>query len=235
MNEILELKNLSKYYKRKLIFSNVNASFEQGKVTAILGLNGVGKTTLLKVITKQINSSGGSVNFNGNNISDNNLLTDVAYIPDKFILPLHLNANQISKLFVERNPNFDSDYFFKTLNSLNVDSECKTSNMSKGNKEMLQIVLIFSNKPKFLILDEPFSSIDVVKRDFLMNSIIDLQLSNVGIILTTHLINEIENLINDVYILNNNTLSQVTDLEKIKEAGHINITDYLIKNSGGIK
>ncbi len=231
----LNLRFLNKTYKKKLISKNngyksilkdINIEFDTSEVIGIIGLNGEGKTTLLKAIAKDIEVDSGTVLLDEKDFQKN--VNEVLLIPDKNILPENMILKDILELLNKNNKNYDKEYAINFINSLKIDINSKLSSLSKGNKELVQLGFLIANKPKFLLLDEPLASIDVVKRDFIYERIIDLQMSGVGIIITSHIISEIQEIFSRIVLLEKGIIKEDKYLEEIREEGYTSLNEYVI-------
>ncbi len=208
------------------VLKDINIDFQTSEVIGIIGLNGEGKTTLLKAIAKDIELDSGAVYLDGKDFEKN--VNEVLLIPDKIILPENMILKDIIELSKKNNKNYDVDYALDFINSLKINLNSKISDLSKGNKELVQLGTLIANKPKFLLLDEPLASIDVVKRDFIYERIIDLQMAGVGIIITSHIISEIQEIFSRIVLLEHGVIKEDKSLEEIREEGYTSLNEYVI-------
>ncbi len=231
----LNLNFVNKSYNKKktplkkehvTVLKDINIDFQTSEVIGIIGLNGEGKTTLLKAIAKDIELDSGEVSLDGKDFEKN--VNEVLLIPDKNILPENMILKDIIELLKKNNKNYDEDYALDFINSLKINLNSKISNLSKGNKELVQLGLLIANKPKFLLLDEPLASIDVVKRDFIYERIIDLQMAGVGIIITSHIISEIQEIFSRIVLLERGVIKEDKSLEEIRAEGYTSLNEYVI-------
>ncbi len=231
----LSLSFINKSYKKKSmplksnftpVLKDINIDFQTSDVVGIIGLNGEGKTTLLKAMAKDIELDSGEVYLDDKDFEKN--VNEVLLIPDKNILPENMILKDIIELLKKNNKNYDEKYALDFIDSLKININSKLSTLSKGNKELVQLGFLIANKPKFLLLDEPLASIDVVKRDFIYERIIDLQMAGVGIIITSHIISEIQEIFSRVVLLENGTIKEDKSLEEIREEGHTSLNEYVI-------
>lgn len=224
----LSAKSINKKYRRKHVINNVSIEFDSSEITCIVGKNGVGKTTLLKCLAKELDVDSGQVKHDGSNRF--NKLRDVLLIPDCIIIPGKMMIKDVITMFMSRNDKYNKSYIEEYLNFLNIDEEMVFETLSKGNQEIVQMALLISNCPKFIIFDEPFAAVDITKRDFLYNKIIDLNADGAGIIITSHIIGEMQNIFSDVVILNDSGQVRRVSVDSIYEQGYADVNDYLITN-----
>lgn len=230
---LLEARKISKKYRRKQVLNNVNFEVNEGEIVGVLGLNGVGKTTFLKSITGNLKIDKGEILFEGEQISKASPLTDVLFVPDKIIIPRHMRVSDAVLLFKKKNPNFDESYLNEFLKLLDLDVNKAIKDMSKGTKELVQLGLLISNRPKLLILDEPLAAVDIVKRDLILNMLIDLQQDGTTILISTHLVSDIESIMSRVITIANQTIELDEEVEDIYERTGLKLSDYLIQVSEG--
>lgn len=219
------VENLKKSYKNKLIYEGVNIDFDSENITCIAGLNGVGKTTLLKAICGAIDIDSGSVSLDGNKNIDK--LNDILLIQDKIIIPQNMSIINAIKMFSTRNKRFDRSYVDTYLDFLNIDEQAVFSSLSKGNQEIIQMALLMANKPKFIFLDEPLAAVDIKKREFLYKQLIALNSDGVGIVISSHIIGEIQNIFTKVIILKEDKSILSMTLDQIYEAGFDDFEQYI--------
>lgn len=219
------VENLKKSYKNKIIYEGVNIDFDSENITCVAGLNGVGKTTLLKAICGAIDIDSGSVSLDGNKNLDK--LNDILLIQDKIIIPQNMSIINAIKMFNTRNKRFDRSYVDTYLDFLNIDEKTVFSSLSKGNQEIMQMALLMANKPKFIFLDEPLAAVDIKKREFLYKQLIALNSDGVGIVISSHIIGEIQNIFTKVIILKEDKSILSMTLDQIYEAGFDDFEQYI--------
>ncbi len=224
MNNLV-LEKVSKNYKKKNVLSNISISFNSDDITCIVGKNGIGKTTLLKAIAGEIELNDGTILLNNKQISSK--LNDVILIPDTILLPQSLSIIEVVEMFERRNKRYDRKYVEDYLDFLNIDLSQPIGILSKGNQEIIQLALLIANKPKFIIFDEPFAAVDITKRDFLYNKIIDLATDGTGIIITSHIVGEIQNLFTRVVLLESSNLYKDINIDDIYNQGYKDVNEYL--------
>ena len=163
MNTILELKNLNKSFGAKKVLENINLTIPRGKIVGLLGKNGTGKSTLIKLINDLLTPTSGEVLINGKSPSVESKKI-IAYLPERTYLDKSMKVAQVIKYFAEFYDNFDSQKAYKLLEELGLDVNQKLAKMSKGMQEKVQLVLVMSRKADLYILDEPLGGVDPATR-----------------------------------------------------------------------
>ncbi len=227
----LVVNNVSQKYRRKQVLKNVNIEIHQGEIIGVLGLNGAGKTTLLKILSGVSEPKHGEVTYNNQAIKAVDKLNEVLFVPDEIILPKNLTGAKIAEMFKERNDKFNETYLNEYLLKLGIDLNESIKNLSKGNKELLQLGLLLANCPEVVILDEPLGAVDILKRSIILDLLIDLQTEGVTIILSTHLIQDIEAIMSRVIFINEQEVKLDIETESIQTQGE-SVQDYLLKVVG---
>ena len=197
MENILEIKNLNKKYFTKTALEDVNLSLEKGRILGLMGPNGSGKTTLLKIIAGLQHINSGSVEVCGKNIG---LETKklVSFLPDKNVLYLFMKSIDAINFYANYYDDFDKQKALDMLDFMKLDQNEKVSAMSKGMIEKLNLTLAFSRNAKLFVLDEPLGGVDPVARDRIISTIIKTYNEESSIIISTHLVNDVERIFDDV-------------------------------------
>ena len=197
MEKILEIKNLNKKYFTKTALENVNLTLEKGRILGLMGPNGSGKTTLLKIIAGLQHVNSGSVQVCGYDIG---LETKklVSFLPDKNVLYPFMKSIDALNFFQNYYDDFDMKKALDMLDFMKLDKNEKVSAMSKGMIEKLNLTLAFSRNAKLFVLDEPLGGVDPVARDRIISTIIKTYNEESSIIISTHLVNDVERIFDDV-------------------------------------
>ena len=197
---ILECKNLSKRYGKVSALEDVNLSIEPGRVVGLLGPNGSGKTTLIKLVNGLLTPSAGEVLVEGQRPGP---LTKaaVAYLPDRDYLADWMSVEEQIRFFADFYKDFDSDKAMEMLLRLDIDPKQKFKALSKGTREKVQLILVMSRKASLYLLDEPIGGVDPATRDFILDTIIRNYNPEAAVIISTHLISDVEPVLDDVIFL----------------------------------
>ena len=190
----LEIKNLSKKFEKKEVLNNINLEVESGEVVSLVGRNGSGKTTLLKLITGIYQLDIGEITIDAVNIEQNNLKSNIIYIPDKFDYFKYTKIKNIIKYYALAYDNFDEKFFKKELEKNKISLNKKVTELSKGQTVIFGVILGLACKTNFLLLDEPLDGIDIINIKLIINYIIEAQDSGVGILVSSHQLDYLENI-----------------------------------------
>ena len=197
MEKILEINNLNKKYFSKQALEDVNLSLEKGRILGLMGPNGSGKTTLLKIIAGLQHANSGNIKICGNSIGIESKKL-VSFLPDKNVLYPHMKTIDAINFYHNYFMDFDLQKALNMLDFMKLDKNEKVSAMSKGMIEKLNLVLTFSRNAKLFVLDEPLGGVDPVARERIISTIIKTYNEDSSIIISTHLVNDVENIFDDV-------------------------------------
>lgn len=213
---LLECKNLTKFYSGKCALDRINLTIENGKIVGLLGPNGSGKSTLIKLISGLLKPSNGEILVCGNSIGVESKKI-VSYLPDHDYLNDWMKVTDIVKLFEEFYEDFDSKRATEMLEKLQIDQSAKLKSLSKGTKEKVQLILVMSRKAKLYLLDEPIGGVDPAARDYILNTIINNYESEASVIIATHLIADIEQVLDEVIFINQGEIALQSTVDEIRE------------------
>lgn len=223
---MIEVKHVKKKYKKVKALDDVSFNIEEGKITCILGVNGVGKSTILKVIAGLVKPNSGEILIDGEKFSQQTY-NKLAFVTDIDIHFNHLNIKEtfdLMKLFYR---NWDEDRAYEMLSMFSLTDDKKISELSKGNKARVKIIIGFAQRSKYILLDEPFSGIDIFKREEFINAMLTLMEDDESIVITTHEIGEIEQIVDDVIILNKGKIEQIFNAEEVRQNEGKSILDKM--------
>ncbi len=212
---LLECKNVGKRYGNFQALANVNLSIDGGRVIGLLGPNGSGKTTLIKMINGLLVPSEGEIRINGLSVGVETKKV-VAYLPERTYLNFDMRVRQVIDYFCDFYENFDSQRAHEMLSSLGINPDDRLKTMSKGTKEKVQLILVMSRRAALYVLDEPIGGIDPAARDYILDTIITNFNPGASIILSTHLITDIERVLDDVVMLSNGGVELHGDADTIR-------------------
>lgn len=215
MKPILKCHGLTKKYNNFYALSNLNLTLERGQIVGLLGPNGSGKTTLIKLINGLLTSSNGHVMINSMSPCVDTKKV-ISYLPEKSYLDDHMKVNEILTYFHDFYDNFDLKRAEGMLKDLAIDPRARLRTLSKGTKEKVQLVLVMSRDAELYILDEPIGGVDPAARDYILHTILTNYNANATILISTHLISEIENVLDRVLFIQNGQLSLNTTVDEIR-------------------
>lgn len=224
MNNIIEIKDLTKIYKNKRALDRVNLNIPNGRVIGILGPNGSGKTTLIKILTGILRQSGGEILIDGKapGVYTKSI---VSYLPDRNFLYKWMNITDAINFYKDFYKDFDEEKAYKMLDFMKLDRGMKVQELSKGMNEKLNLVLVLSRNAKVYVLDEPIAGVDPVARDQILNAIIENYNKDSTMIVTTHLVRDMENIFDDVIFLKDGTIQLMGNAEELREEKSMQIDD----------
>lgn len=213
---ILECKGLSKKYGKKEALKGIDLTIEKGKIIGLLGPNGSGKTTLIKLANGLLKPTSGELKIAG---LSQGLETQkiVSYLPERTYLNEWMKVSDIITFFKDFYEDFDENRAFDMLNKLNIDSDMKLKTLSKGTKEKVQLILVMSRRAQLYLLDEPIAGVDPAARDYILNTIISNYDENATIIISTHLISDIEKILDDVIFISKGEIMLQKSVDEIRE------------------
>ncbi|CEO30309.1 ABC transporter ATP-binding protein [Paraclostridium sordellii] len=223
---MIEVKNATKKYKKVKALDDISFEIHEGKITCLLGINGVGKSTVLKAICGLIKLDSGEILIDGEKIS-HKIYDKVAFVPDVDNYFVQFTIKQSFEFMKEFYKNWDDKKAYEMLDLFNLNNNSKISNLSKGNIARVKIILGFAQNAKYTILDEPFSGIDIFKREDFLKVMTKYITDEQSIIITTHEISEIEMIADDVILIDDGRVSLVFNAEKTREEEGKSIIDKM--------
>lgn len=217
MNELVELVGVTKSYdSRNVAVNNITLTLPRGKIIGLLGPNGSGKTTLIKMMNGLLTPSQGSIKINGQYVGTETK-AHVAYLPDRTYLSGGKKISQTLDYFCDFYSDFSKEKALEMLHSLNIDPSVKLKTLSKGNKEKVQLILVMSRKADLYVLDEPIAGVDPAARDYILRTIINNYNPDATVIISTHLIGDIEQVLDEVIFMRYGHLALYTSVDNIRE------------------
>lgn len=222
--ELLEIKNLYKSYGEKQVLKNINLTVPRGKIIGLLGKNGTGKTTLIKLINGLLTPSKGEIIFEGEKIGPKSKL-QIAYLPERTYLDKSMSIKETLNFFKEFYTNFDITKAKDLLKKLDLDENQKIIKMSKGMQEKVQLVLVMSRKADLYILDEPLGGVDPATRDYILDTILTNFNEGASIIISTHLISDIERILDEVIFIDKGEIKLTSDADELRNKENASIDE----------
>ena len=216
MEELLICKNVNKNYGNKKVLKNINFSIPRGKIIGLLGKNGTGKTTLIKLINDLLTLDSGEILIDGKKVGVESKKI-ISYLPERTYLDKSMTVNEVIDMFSEFYDNFDAKKARKLLKDLKLDVNSKLSKMSKGMQEKVQLVLVMSRNALLYILDEPLGGVDPATRDYILDTILTNFNEGASIIISTHLIADIEGILDEVIFIDNGKIELIENADKLRE------------------
>lgn len=228
MDSLLEIHDLCKQYSgvaNYLAVYHMNLSIPRGKIIGLLGPNGCGKTTLIKMITGLLAPSGGSVAINGMApcAATKNI---ISYLPERTYLQSNMKVSEMVEYFADFYEDFSSERAYAMFKDMGIDPSARLKTLSKGTKEKVQLILVMSRNAQLYILDEPIAGVDPAARDYILKTIIQNYNPEATIILSTHLISDIENVLDEVIFMKNGSLILHDSVDGVREKTGKSIDAY---------
>ncbi len=216
MEQLLNCQNLSKQYGYKTALDNISLSLERGRIIGLLGPNGSGKTTLIKLINGLLAPSSGSITVNGFAPGPETKKI-VSYLPERTYFNSWMKVTDILDFFCDFYDDFDRKRAEDMLHRLSIDPNERLSSMSKGTKEKVQLIMVMSRDAQLYCLDEPIGGVDPAARDYILQTIITNYNENASVLISTHLIADIENVLDDVIFIENGHIRLHASVDEIRE------------------
>ena len=215
-NYLLEFSNITKKYGSKVALDNVSFNLEPGKIIGLLGPNGSGKSTLLKLVNGLLQPTEGEIKIMGNppGIMSKSI---ISYLPERTYLNEWMKISDLINFFADFYIDFDINKANDMVIALKLDPNHKLKTLSKGNKEKVQLILVMSRKAKLYLLDEPIGGVDPATRDFILDTIISNYLSDATLMISTHLISDIERIFDEVILINQGTIYKHDSVDNIRQ------------------
>ena len=225
MTATFECRGLSKRFGATQALEDVNISIAPGRVVGLLGPNGSGKTTLIKLANGLLSPSQGELLICGSRPGPESKAV-VSYLPDKPCMPQWMNAVQLMDFFQDFYADFDRQRAEEMLARLGLDRKQKLSQMSKGTKEKVQLIMVMSRKAKLYLLDEPIGGVDPAARDYILNTIISNYSKDATVVISTHLIEDIEPVLDEAVFLKDGKIFAHRAVDDIRETEGKSVDAY---------
>ena len=226
MNEyILQCRDLSKKFSGRPALNGINMDIPRGRIIGLLGPNGSGKTTFMKLANGLLVPSGGSILIDGHKPGPETKQT-VSYLPDKDYLPDWMKVKDLVKMFTEVYKDFDHLKAQDMLQRLSINDGQRLKSLSKGTKEKVQLILAMSRQAQLYLLDEPIGGVDPAARDYILNTIISNYNENGTVIISTHLIADVEQVLDDVIFIKDGSIAACTSVDEIREKEGESVDEY---------
>lgn len=215
MAKLLECSSLSKKFGSKTALEKIDLQLESGHIIGLLGPNGSGKTTLIKIMNGLLVPTGGKITFCGKPIGAESKKY-ISYLPDQTYLNMNRKVRDIVSFFNDFYEDFQETRALDMLEKLKISEKDQLKTLSKGTKEKVQLILVMSRKAKLYILDEPIAGVDPAARDYILNTVITNYEQDASILISTHLISDIENILDEVVLIRDGQIICHSSVEDIR-------------------
>lgn len=222
--ELVQCKNLYKKFDNQEILKNINLTIPKGKIIGLLGKNGMGKTTLIKLINDLLTPTSGEILINGKNAGVQSKKV-ISYLPERTYLDKGMTVKQVLKYFEEFYDNFNRERAEKLLKDLDLEINKKISHMSKGMQEKLQLILVMSREAELYILDEPLGGVDPATRDYILDTILSNFKEGASVLISTHLIADIERILDDVIFIDKGEIKLTSSADELRKKENASIDE----------
>ena len=216
MNELVTITNLTKNYGRFTALYPLNLTIPRGRIIGLLGPNGSGKTTLIKLLCGLLTPNSGSILIDGN-APGVETKKHVSYLPERSYMTSSRKVSELMDYFSDFYEDFDPKRALSMLDSLHIDVNASMKSLSKGTKEKVQLILTMSRKAQLFLLDEPIGGVDPAARDYILNTILSNYSEDASVFLSTHLIADIERVLDEVVFLKNGVMTLHESVDAIRE------------------
>ena len=213
--KLLEIKKLNKSFDNKKILTDINLSISGGKIVGLLGKNGSGKSTLIKLINDLLTPSSGEILVNGKEIGVESKKV-ISYLPERTYLNKQMKVSEIIDQFKDFYQDFDIEKAIRLLKDLDLDINQSLTKMSKGMQEKVGLVLVMSRKADLYVLDEPLGGVDPATRDYILDTILSNFNEKASVIISTHLISDIERILDEVIFIDKGKIILQSDADKLR-------------------
>ena len=221
---LVKCDGVCKSYGKNSFLKNINLEIPKGKIIGLLGPNGSGKTTLIKIINGLLETNSGTVLVNGEKIGINSKKV-ISYLPERPYVNFNMSVKELINYFSDFYDNFDSDTAYKLLEKLNLNPNDKLNTMSKGMKEKVQLILVMSRKADLYILDEPIGGVDPATRDYILDTILTNFNDGASVIISTHLISDIEKILDEVIFIKEGSIYLTGDADELRTSKGMSIDE----------
>ena len=222
--ELLKINNLNKKFDDKYILKDINLTISNGKIIGLLGKNGAGKTTLIKMINDLLTPTSGEILIKGNKVGVDTKKI-ISYLPERSYLNKQMKVKEILNYFADFYENFDMQRAKKLLEDLDLDINQNLSKMSKGMQEKVGLVLVMSREADLYILDEPLGGVDPATRDYILDTILSNFNENASVIISTHLISDIERILDEVIFIDNGSIAIHSNTDELRTKENASIDE----------
>ena len=225
MSEILRCVGLTKNYGGLKALDNLSLSIESGRIIGLLGPNGAGKTTLIKIINGLLQPTSGTITVNGLAPCTTTKQL-VSYLPDVSYLNNWMTVEQIVDMFTDFYADFRPQLAYEMISRLGIDRKLRLKTLSKGNKEKVCLILVMSRNAMLYVLDEPIAGVDPATRDYIISTIINNYNPAASVLISTHLISDIESVLDEVIFIQNGMITLHDSVDNIRSQHNMSVDEY---------
>lgn len=214
--DLVKFINVNKQFGNKKILKDINLTIPKGRIIGLLGKNGTGKSTLIKLINDLLTPTSGEILVNGKRVGVESKKV-ISYLPERTYLDKSMTVDQVIAYFKDFYKDFSETKARKLLKDLDLDTTQKLSKMSKGMQEKVQLVLVMSRKADLYILDEPLGGVDPATRDYILDTILNNFNEDASVIISTHLIADIERILDEVIFIDKGKIILQSNADELRK------------------
>ena len=222
---LVECKHVTKKYGMKVALDDVNLTIEKGKIIGLLGPNGSGKTTLIKLLNDLLVPNSGEILIQGNHPGVETKKI-ISYLPERTYLSFNMRIKEVIQYFKDFYDDFREEVAYELLKKLGINPNDQLKTLSKGMKEKVQLILVMSRKAQLYILDEPIGGVDPAARDYILDTILKNFNEDASIIISTHLISDIEKILDEVIFIKNGKIVLHESSDQLRDESGKSIDGY---------
>lgn len=224
MSNLIEIKNVSKDYGKNKVLNTVNLDLNKGKIVGLCGPNGAGKTTLIKILVGLLRDYKGDVLVDKQVIGPHSKAL-ISYLPDLNYFDLNINGNKAMNLYIDMYEDFDETIYMNLMDSMRLDMKMPLKKMSKGMKEKFQLALALARQADIYLLDEPIAGVDPASRDLIIETILANYNEDALMVISTHLIADIEPILDEVIFLNEGIITLFENCDDLRERTKMSVNE----------
>ena len=224
MDNLIDVKNLYKSYGRKNVLHDFSIELGRGKIIGLLGPNGSGKTTLLKILAGILSKNGGQISIDGHDIGIESKKI-VSYLPERTYFSPSMKVKETIDFFEDFYADFRRETAEDLLAKLDIDLNSKIKHLSKGTREKVQLVLVMSREASVYLLDEPMGGVDPAARDYILKTILTNYSENSSVIISTHLISDVEKVLDEVIFIKNGSMVLHESVDDIRQKNKMSVDE----------
>lgn len=225
MSTLIKCEELCKRYGKKEALKNINLKIEGGHIYGLLGPNGSGKTTFIKILNGLLTPTSGRITVNDHEIGPSTKAL-VAYLPDHSYLDMNMRVKDMIRYFQDFFTDFSPEKAYEMLEKLDINPQDRIKTMSKGTKEKVNLILVMSRQAQVYVLDEPIAGVDPAAREYILNMILSNYNPDAAVIISTHLISDVENILDQVIFIKKGEIVRTGSVDEIREESHMSVDGY---------
>ena len=224
MKELITIQNLNKRYGKKQVLKDINLTLHSGRIIGLLGPNGSGKTTIIKILNGLLKDYQGQILVDGHSLGVHSKKL-ISYLPDEPYFENWMTTSDVLQLFHDLYADFDLNKALSLMEKMNIEKKIKIKQLSKGMKEKFQLVLVMSRKAKIYILDEPLGGKDPAARELILDTILNNYDEEAMVLVSTHLIADIEKIFDEVIFIKDGSIILHQNSEDLRLERQASIND----------